>query len=260
MRELVSVIYLFQRIKSRGMVHSGCHDSLMSRLCLLLSMLSPMVAFSPVALIGGGMHPRLRHHAIFGGMGCFGRRKESCSLLSRRHPHKTMTCSEEGSDGLSTSQSKRRPGVWPSALASTPIWANVASAMAHVPRDAVAAAHLLSEAATASVTADALIGGMLAGAVAGACVDLALYPIDTVKTRLQTLGSIQLEASEWRQLYSGEAIFMKSQLHNHSFPTSFPTHSSRINFIEPLFFPLLSIHPSYQSFSPDMSRQLSSYT
>ena len=32
----------------------------------------------------------------------------------------------------------------------------------------------------------ALLGGMLAGATAGAAVDFALYPLDTIKTRLQT--------------------------------------------------------------------------
>ena len=33
---------------------------------------------------------------------------------------------------------------------------------------------------------DSLVQGMIAGAVAGAAVDLVLYPIDTIKTRLQT--------------------------------------------------------------------------
>jgi len=86
-----------------------------------------------------------------------------------------------------------------------PAWASLstAAAAATEPQNTVAAAHLLSQAASASVTVDALVGGMLAGAVAGAAVDLALYPIDTIKTRLQTIGSIQLEAGEWRQLYSG---------------------------------------------------------
>lgn len=33
---------------------------------------------------------------------------------------------------------------------------------------------------------DSLVQGMIAGAIAGAAVDLVLYPIDTIKTRLQT--------------------------------------------------------------------------
>ena len=44
-------------------------------------------------------------------------------------------------------------------------------------------------AATAAVARGggrALLGGMLAGAAAGAAVDFALYPLDTIKTRLQT--------------------------------------------------------------------------
>ena len=36
----------------------------------------------------------------------------------------------------------------------------------------------------------ALLGGMLAGATAGAAVDLALYPLDTIKTRLQARAPI----------------------------------------------------------------------
>ncbi|KAJ1489493.1 hypothetical protein T484DRAFT_1779837 [Baffinella frigidus] len=44
-----------------------------------------------------------------------------------------------------------------------------------------------------------LVDGMLAGAVAGAAVDLALYPLDTVKTRLQT----KTGAPSFQELYSG---------------------------------------------------------
>jgi hypothetical protein len=36
----------------------------------------------------------------------------------------------------------------------------------------------------------ALLGGMLSGATAGAAVDFALYPIDTIKTRLQVMNII----------------------------------------------------------------------
>jgi len=61
----------------------------------------------------------------------------------------------------------------------------------------------LAEAGAGSVTVDSLVGGMLAGAVAGAAVDIVLYPIDTVKTRLQTSGTIGISVSDWKQLYSG---------------------------------------------------------
>ena len=115
---------------------------------------------------------------------------------------------EEGprqSFDLSPKPSNARRQSATAALLGIPAWASLstAAAAATEPQNAVTAAHLLSQAASASVTVDALVGGMLAGAIAGAAVDLALYPIDTIKTRLQTIGSIQLEAGEWRQLYSG---------------------------------------------------------
>lgn len=52
---------------------------------------------------------------------------------------------------------------------------------------------------------DELVSGMLAGAVAGAAVDLVLYPIDTVKTRLQTNTFKDLTVAELPALYSGLA-------------------------------------------------------
>jgi hypothetical protein len=119
------------------------------------------------------------------------------------------SASEEGprqSSDLPPKLSNTRRQAATAALMGIPAWASLstaAAAAATEPQHTVAAAHLLSQAASASVTVDALVGGMLAGAVAGAAVDLALYPIDTIKTRLQTIGSIQLEAGEWRQLYSG---------------------------------------------------------
>jgi solute carrier family 25 S-adenosylmethionine transporter 26 len=128
---------------------------------------------------------------------------------------------EEGprqSFDLSPKLSNARRQSATAALLGIPAWASLstaAAAAATEPQNAVAAAHLLSQAASASasasVTVDALVGGMLAGAIAGAAVDLALYPIDTIKTRLQTIGSIQLEAGEWRQLYSGgtSALFSR---------------------------------------------------
>jgi len=50
---------------------------------------------------------------------------------------------------------------------------------------------------------DELVGGMLAGAVAGAAVDIVLYPIDTVKTRLQTNTFKGFSTPEVSSLYSG---------------------------------------------------------
>ena len=50
---------------------------------------------------------------------------------------------------------------------------------------------------------DSLVKGMIAGAVAGAAVDLVLYPIDTVKTRLQTNTMQTLSLKDASALYSG---------------------------------------------------------
>ena len=50
---------------------------------------------------------------------------------------------------------------------------------------------------------DSLVQGMIAGAVAGAAVDLVLYPIDTIKTRLQTGSMKDLDLESLPELYSG---------------------------------------------------------
>ena len=50
---------------------------------------------------------------------------------------------------------------------------------------------------------DSLVQGMVAGAVAGAAVDLVLYPIDTIKTRLQTDTMTELNIEALPALYSG---------------------------------------------------------
>jgi len=48
-----------------------------------------------------------------------------------------------------------------------------------------------------------LVQGMVAGAVAGAAVDLVLYPIDMIKTRLQTDSMKELNIEALPALYSG---------------------------------------------------------
>jgi len=50
---------------------------------------------------------------------------------------------------------------------------------------------------------DSLVQGMIAGAVAGAAVDLVLYPIDTIKTRLQTGSMKELSLEALPELYAG---------------------------------------------------------
>jgi len=50
---------------------------------------------------------------------------------------------------------------------------------------------------------DSLVQGMFAGAIAGAAVDLVLYPLDTIKTRLQTNSMKELSMQALPGLYSG---------------------------------------------------------
>jgi len=92
----------------------------------------------------------------------------------------------------------------------------------------------LADAAGASLPVEALVGGMLAGAVAGAAVDIVLYPIDTVKTRLQTVGSIDLKPSEVGQLYSGLLGGLVG--HVPSSALFFAVYeTSRVLYLEPVF-------------------------
>ena len=58
-------------------------------------------------------------------------------------------------------------------------------------------------AADGSGAQSSLVQGMIAGAVAGAAVDLVLYPIDTIKTRLQTESMQELTLESVPALYSG---------------------------------------------------------
>jgi len=55
----------------------------------------------------------------------------------------------------------------------------------------------------AATSAQSLLGGMISGAIAGAAVDLVLYPIDTVKTRLQTRNTVKFDIELLPKLYSG---------------------------------------------------------
>lgn len=71
---------------------------------------------------------------------------------------------------------------------------------------ATAASMAMPLAAVAAGGSDAqavLVQGMVAGAVAGAAVDLVLYPIDTIKTRLQTDSMKELNIEALPALYSG---------------------------------------------------------
>lgn len=59
---------------------------------------------------------------------------------------------------------------------------------------------------TASLTArDNFVTGLLSGAVAGTTVDLILYPLDTVKTRLQATAGAKLSMSTFKGLFDGVA-------------------------------------------------------
>lgn len=52
---------------------------------------------------------------------------------------------------------------------------------------------------------DNFITGLLSGAVAGTTVDLILYPLDTVKTRLQATAGAKLSVSTFKGLFNGVA-------------------------------------------------------
>lgn len=54
-------------------------------------------------------------------------------------------------------------------------------------------------------TRDSFITGLLSGAVAGTTVDLILYPLDTVKTRLQATAGAKLSVSTFKGLFNGVA-------------------------------------------------------
>lgn len=59
---------------------------------------------------------------------------------------------------------------------------------------------------TGSLTArDNFVTGLLSGAVAGTTVDLILYPLDTVKTRLQATAGAKLSMSTFKGLFDGVA-------------------------------------------------------
>jgi hypothetical protein len=179
-----------------------------------LSLSPTTTAFVPSTTSARGCAavPKLQvYPALTGCRGVAGSRRD-LTLRAKSRLQWCASAMEEGprqSFDLSSKPSNARRQSATAAFLGIPAWAGLstAAAAATEPQNAVAAAHLLSQAASASasasVTVDALVGGMLAGAIAGAAVDLALYPIDTIKTRLQTIGSIQLEAGEWRQLYSG---------------------------------------------------------
>lgn len=54
-------------------------------------------------------------------------------------------------------------------------------------------------------TKDSFVTGLLSGAVAGTTVDLILYPLDTVKTRLQATAGAKLSVSTFKGLFNGVA-------------------------------------------------------
>ncbi|CAM9171814.1 unnamed protein product [Ectocarpus sp. 6 AP-2014] len=54
-------------------------------------------------------------------------------------------------------------------------------------------------------TKDSFVTGLLSGAVAGTTVDLVLYPLDTVKTRLQATAGAKLSMNTFRGLFNGVA-------------------------------------------------------
>ncbi|CAN0520801.1 unnamed protein product, partial [Ectocarpus sp. 8 AP-2014] len=54
-------------------------------------------------------------------------------------------------------------------------------------------------------TKDSFVTGLLSGAVAGTTVDLVLYPLDTVKTRLQATAGAKLSVNTFRGLFNGVA-------------------------------------------------------
>ena len=54
-------------------------------------------------------------------------------------------------------------------------------------------------------TRDSFVTGLLSGAVAGTTVDLVLYPLDTVKTRLQATAGAKLSVKTFEGLFNGVA-------------------------------------------------------
>lgn len=54
-------------------------------------------------------------------------------------------------------------------------------------------------------TRDSFVTGLLSGAVAGTTVDLILYPLDTVKTRLQATAGAKLSVETFQGLFNGVA-------------------------------------------------------
>lgn len=54
-------------------------------------------------------------------------------------------------------------------------------------------------------TKDSFVTGLLSGAVAGTTVDLVLYPLDTVKTRLQATAGAKLSIKTFKGLFNGVA-------------------------------------------------------
>lgn len=52
-------------------------------------------------------------------------------------------------------------------------------------------------------TRDSFITGLLSGAVAGTTVDLVLYPLDTIKTRLQATAGAKLSVATFKGLFNG---------------------------------------------------------
>lgn len=75
------------------------------------------------------------------------------------------------------------------------------------PRTAVTKGRAQSKSAHgASLSAkDNFVTGLLSGAVAGTTVDLILYPLDTVKTRLQATAGAKLSGSTFKGLFNGVA-------------------------------------------------------
>eukprot|EP00903_Cladosiphon_okamuranus_P008974 g8585.t1 len=62
-----------------------------------------------------------------------------------------------------------------------------------------------SKALPALSTRDSFITGLLSGAVAGTTVDLVLYPLDTVKTRLQATAGAKLSLKTFQGIFNGVA-------------------------------------------------------
>jgi len=109
-------------------------------------------------------------------------------LLARRRRAGGLTC-----------QAERSP--YPDQREQAPAWRLLLRA---VPFAAASLAlPLAATAADGSGFRESLIQGMIAGAVAGAAVDLVLYPIDTVKTRLQTDSMKVVDMEALPALYSG---------------------------------------------------------